>query len=99
MARPKGSKNRKNTALSIDEQIQQAEARVEAAKQRVEAAKAELKDAEADLKSLNVLRDEEQLKALMTAIAASGKSVDDVIALVNGNGAAGEAEDNEPVQE
>ena len=74
MPRPKGSKNK--SALTLDEQIIAAEA-------RVEAAKAELKVAEADLKTLTALRDEEQVKTLMNAIAASGKSVADVVAMIN----------------
>ena len=74
MPRPKGSKNK--SPLTLDEQIIAAEA-------RVEAAKAELKVAEADLKTLTALRDEEQVKTLMNAIAASGKSVADVVAMIN----------------
>ena len=75
MPRPKGSKNK--STLTIDEQITQATA-------KVEALKAELEAAEAELKKLETLRDEEQMKTLMEAIAASGKSVSDVIAMVKG---------------
>ena len=73
MPRPKGSRNK--PALTIDEQITQATA-------KVEALKAELEAAEAELKTLTALRDEEQMKALMEAVAASGKSVSDVIAML-----------------
>ena len=75
MPRPKGSKNRK--AMSIDEQIVVATA-------RVEAAKAELAAAKEDLRALNALRDEEAMKELMASIASSGKSVADVIEMIKG---------------
>ena len=63
MPRPKGSRNK--PALSIDEQITQATVRVEELKLQLAAA-------EEKLKSLITLRDEEQMKALMEAIASSG---------------------------
>ena len=75
MPRPKGSKNK--SALTIDEQITQAAA-------RVEDLRVQLSEAEAELKKLETLRDEEQMKTLMEAVAASGKSVSDVIAMVKG---------------
>jgi len=75
MPRPKGSRNK--PALTIDEQITQATA-------KVETLKAELEAAEAELKKLETLRDEEQVKELMSAIASSGKSVADVIAMLKG---------------
>ena len=73
MPRPKGSKNK--STLTIDEQITQAAA-------RVEDLRVQLSEAEAELKKLETLRDEEQMKALMEAIASSGKSVADVIAML-----------------
>ena len=75
MPRPKGSKNK--STLTIDEQITHAAA-------RVEDLRVQLSEAEAELKKLETLRDEEQMKTLMEAIAASGKSVSDVIAMVKG---------------
>ena len=75
MPRPKGSKNK--STLTIDEQITQAAA-------RVEDLRVQLSEAEAELKKLETLRDEEQMKTLMEAVAASGKSVADVIAMVKG---------------
>ena len=75
MPRPKGSKNK--STLTIDEQITQATARVEDLRMQLSAA-------EAELKKLETLRDEEQIKTLMEAVAASGKSVSDVIAMVKG---------------
>ena len=74
MPRTKGSRNKAKT-LTIDEQITQAAA-------KVEELKAELEAAEEELKTLTTLRDEEQMKTLMTAIADSGKSVADVIAML-----------------
>ena len=74
MPRTKGSRN-KAKALTIDEQITQAAA-------KVEELKAEFAKAEEELKTLTTLRDEEQMKALMEAIASSGKSVADVIAML-----------------
>ena len=76
MPRPKGSKNK--STLTIDEQITQATA-------KVEDLRVQLKAAEAELKKLETLRDEEQMKTLMEAVAASGKSVSDVIAMVKGD--------------
>ena len=73
MPRPKGSKNK--STLTIDEQITQAAA-------RVEDLRVQLSEAEAELKKLETLRDEEQMKALMEAVAASGKSVSDVIEML-----------------
>ena len=76
MPRPKGSKNK--PALTLDEQITAATA-------RVEELKAALTAAEEELRTLTALRDEEQVKELLAVIAASGKSVADVIALIKGD--------------
>lgn len=75
MPRPKGSRNR--TKPTLDEQIQAAQA-------RVEQLRGELAEAETALKALEALRDEAQVQALMGAIAASGRSIGDVIAMVKG---------------
>ena len=75
MPRPKGSKNK--PTLTLDEQITAATA-------RVEELKAALTAAEEELRTLTALRDEEQVKELLAVIAASGKSVADVIALIKG---------------
>ena len=76
MPRPKGSRNK--PALTIDEQII-------AAQERASEYKAKWEAAEAELKKLEALRDEEQVKELLATIAASGKSVADVIALIKGD--------------
>lgn len=68
--RRKGSKN-----LTIEEKIAAAE-------QRIAELKEQLSAAEAELEGLKSLRDEEKVKELVEAIGASGKSIDDVIAMV-----------------
>ena len=75
MPRTKGSKNR--SKMTLEEQIAAAE-------ERVVQAQAELAAAEEELKNLSALRDEEQVKALMDAIAASGRTIPEVIALIQG---------------
>ena len=75
MPRTKGSKNR--SKLTLQEQIAAAE-------ERVVQAQAELAAAEEELKNVSALRDEEQVKALMDAIAASGRTIPEVIALIQG---------------
>jgi small-conductance mechanosensitive channel len=75
MPRPKGSKNK--PALTLDEQIT-------AATTRVEELKAALTAAEEELRTLTALRDEEQVKELLAAIASSGRSIHDVIAMIKG---------------
>ena len=74
MARTKGSKN-KAKALTIDEQITAATARVEELKAALDAA-------EAEMKSLTSLRDEEAMKELMRVMSEKGMSIADVIALI-----------------
>ena len=73
MPRRKGSKN-----LTIEEKIAAAE-------QRIAELKEQLNAAEAELEGLKSLRDEEKVKELVEAIGASGKSIDDVIAMVKGS--------------
>ena len=76
MPRPKGSKNR--APQSIDERIAALEAELTTLRETV-AAK------EAELKQLQETRDKELIKALMDAIAESGKSVQEVIDMVKGD--------------
>ncbi len=75
MPRPKGSKNR--TPQTIDERIAALESELDTPRETV-AAK------EAELAQLKETRDQELVKALMDAIAESGKSVQDVIDMVKG---------------
>lgn len=71
MARTKGSKNK----LTIDEQMEKITDEISTLKE-------EIKTKEAELVRLKNLKDEEAMKELMAAMAASGKSVADVIALI-----------------
>ena len=75
MPRRKGSKN-----LTIEEKIAAAE-------QRIAELKEQLSATETELEGLKSLRDEEKVKELVEAIGTSGKSIDDVIAMVKGDGA------------
>lgn len=80
MPRRKGSKN-----LTIEEKIAAVE-------QRIAELKEQLSAAETELKGLKSLRDEEKVKELVEVIGASGKSIDDVIAMVKGDGTESGAE-------
>ncbi len=76
MPRPKGSRNK--PAPAIDEQIESITA-------EVAALEAQLKDKKAELQRLNEAREAEKQKELLAAISASGKSIDEVIAMINGS--------------
>lgn len=78
MPRPKGSK--KKLVLSIDERITAVTAEIESLQEQ-------LKEKKAELKQLKAEKEEEDQKRLLAAVAASGKSIDEVIALIEGAGA------------
>ena len=91
MPRPKGSKNKKTAIViesveNIDEKIAAAESAIAALTEELKARKAELKDlakAKAEAEKLAAEKKAEEDKArLMEAIAASGKSVDEIIGLL-----------------
>ena len=93
MPRPKGSKNKKSlvvidTVENIDEKIATAESAIAALTEELKARKAELKEltkAKVEAEKLAAEKKAEEDKAkLMEAIAASGKSVDEIISLLNG---------------
>ena len=93
MPRPKGSKNKKSlvvveTVENIDEKIATAESAIAALTEELKAKKAELKEltkAKAEAEKLAAEKKAEEDKAkLMEAIVASGKSVDEIISLLNG---------------
>ena len=93
MPRPKGSKNKKSlvvvdTVENIDEKIATAESAIAALTEELKAKKAELKEltkAKTEAEKLAAEKKAEEDKAkLMEAIAASGKSVDEIISLLNG---------------
>ena len=93
MPRPKGSKNKPKveTTLSVDqlnEQISAAEAEITALTEQLKAKKAELKaltkEHEAAEKAAAEAKEAEQKAKLLEAVASSGKSIDEVIALIQG---------------
>lgn len=93
MPRPKGSKNKKSlvvvdTVENIDEKIIAAESAIATLTEELKAKKAELKEltkAKAEAEKLAAEKKAEEDKAkLMEAIAASGKSVDEIISLLSG---------------
>ena len=93
MPRPKGSKNKKKAIVvveNVDERIAAAEAEIASLTEQLKAKKAELKDlnkakAEADRLAAQQKAEAEQAK-LLEAVAASGKSIDEIISLLNSEG-------------
>ena len=93
MPRPKGSKNKKKAVViveNVDERIAAAEAEIASLTEQLKAKKAELKDlnkakAEADRLAALQKAEAEQAK-LLEAVAASGKSIDEIISLLNTEG-------------
>lgn len=77
MPRTKGSKNK--VVLSVDERIAAVTAEIESLQEQVKEKKAELKQLKAE-------KEEEDRKRLFAAVAASGKSIDEVIALIETEG-------------
>ena len=73
MPRSKGSK--KKLVLSIDERITAVTAEIESLQEQ-------LKEKKAELKQLKDEKEEEDQKRLLAAVAASGKSIDEVIVLI-----------------
>ena len=76
MARTKGVKN-KNTAMTADE-------RIAAVLAEIEALQAQIQEKKAELKSLKAVKAEEDQKRILNAVAASGKSAVEVIAMLGG---------------
>ena len=94
MPRPKGSKNKQKnteTTLTVDqlnEQISATEAEITALTEQLKTKKTELKsltkDREAAEKAAVEAKEAEQKAKLLEAVASSGKSIDEVIALIQG---------------
>ena len=93
MPRPKGSKNKKTVVIidtpeNIDEKIAAAEAAIAEMTEVLKTKKAELKKlTKAKIEAEKVAAEkkaEEEKAKLMDAIAASGKTVDEIIQLLNG---------------
>ena len=76
MPRTKGSKN-KATLLSVDERIAAVSAEIEALQKQVKGKKAELK-------KLNAEKGKENQKQILAAAAASGKTAEEIIKLIQG---------------
>ena len=88
MTRPKGSK--KKLVLSINERITAVTAEIESLQEQ-------LKEKKVELKQLKAEKEEEDQKRLFAAVVASGKSIDEVIALI-GNARATEEKADETVE-
>ena len=73
MPRPKGSRNK--PVLTINERIAQVTAEIESLQEQI-------KEKKAELKQLNDEKAEEDQKRLMAAVLASGKTIDEIIALI-----------------
>ena len=92
MPRPKGSKNRPKAEITLtvdqlNEQIAATEAEIAALTDQLKNKKAELKalttDREAAEKAAVEAKEAEQKAKLLEAVASSGKSIDEVIALLS----------------
>ena len=77
MPRPKGSKNK--ATLTLDERIAQVNAEIVAMQEQ-------LKEKKAELKNLNDAKADEDKQRLMAAVLASGKTTDEIIAMIGGAG-------------
>ena len=95
MPRPKGSKNKKAavaaeklTTVQYDEKIAAVTAEIEALNASLKAKKAELKKLQkakaAEEAAAAAKKLEEEKKAILEAVAASGKSADEILALLRG---------------
>ena len=77
MPRPKGSKN-KPTAYVSDEKILKCE-------KEIEDLQAKLKDKKAELKTLKSNKDKADKQKILDAIESSDKSIDEILALLEGS--------------
>ena len=93
MPRPKGSKNKPKveTTLTVDHlngQISATEAEITSLTDQLKTKKAELKtltkERDAAEKAAGEAKEAEQKAKLLEAVASSGKSIDEVIALIQG---------------
>ena len=94
MPRPKGSKNKKTATTTIIS-VEEYDAQIAALNTEIETMTAELKNKKAELKKLTKERTaaeeaavaakaEEDKTKLLQAVAASGKSIDEVLELLKG---------------
>lgn len=88
MPRPKGSKNKKTAAVieNIDEKIETVSAEIEQLAAETKAKKAELKELmkvkEAQLKEAAEKKAAEDKAAILAAVEASGKTVEEILDLL-----------------
>ena len=96
MPRPKGSKNKKTAAtntMDINISIESLDEQIKATEAEIESMTAALKDKKAELKALIKSKDqaekiaaekkaEEEKARLLEAVAASGKSIDEILEML-----------------
>ena len=96
MARPKGSKNKKTAAVNtpdINISIESLDEQIKATEAEIESMTASLKDKKAELKKLNKAKEkaeklaaeqkaEEDKIRILDAVAASGKSIDEILEML-----------------
>ena len=93
MPRPKGSKNKKTVTTEIVETVESINERIVEVEKAIETLTADLKAKKAELKELTKLKEqaeaaaaekkaEEDKAKLLEAVAASGKSVDEIIEML-----------------
>ena len=96
MPRPKGSKNKKNiaaTAPDINITIESVDKQIKATEAEIESMTAALKEKKAELKKLIKAKEkaekisaeqkaEEERSRLLEAVAASGKSIDEILEML-----------------
>ncbi len=75
MPRTKGSKNK--ASLPVEEKISQITAEIETLQEQI-------KDKKAELKVLNAAKLEQENRKVLDAFTASGKSAEEIIAMING---------------
>lgn len=96
MPRPKGSKNRKTSAVNTPEiivSIDSLDEQIKATEAEIEGITASLKDKKAELKKLNKAKEKAEKQAaeqraeadktrILDAVAASGKSIDEILEML-----------------
>ena len=95
MPRPKGSHNKPKNAVitELEQSVESINERIAEAEKAIEILKTDLKAKKAELKELTKLKEraeavaaakkaEEDKEAILTAVAASGKSVEEILELL-----------------
>ena len=77
MPRTKGSKNKTNKSVSIDEKIKQVT-------EEIEALNATIAEKKAEIKELKKQKDESDKQRVLDAFLKSGKSVEEIMNLISG---------------